>query len=148
MKNTHKTLTAAAVCLMMLALAAGCAALSQMSAKHQPLEERVKGYMQAQIEGRWEDAYGYLDAATRGNTSRDSYIHKTRKANYTGYEIAEVNILPSGDQAKVKVKLDISFMGYDMKGAPLMQNWVKEKGAWYVVPQPKEGAFAPGEKEK
>ena len=41
-------------------------------------------------------------------------------------------MLPSGDQATVKVRIDISFMGYNFKGAPQTQNWVKEKGEWFV----------------
>jgi hypothetical protein len=31
--------------------------------------------------------------------------------------------------------MHISFMGYDFKRAPQTQNWVKEKGAWFVNSQ-------------
>jgi hypothetical protein len=42
-----------------------------------------------------------------------------------------MTMLPSGEQATVKVRTDISFMGYDFKGAPQTQNLVKERGEWF-----------------
>lgn len=102
------------MCLLFILLTAGCAALFQTS-KQQTLEDRVKGYMQAQVDGKWDDAYSFLDAASRDKISQESYVHQTRKASYKGYEIDKITELSSGDQAKVKVRLDISFMGYDLK---------------------------------
>jgi hypothetical protein len=146
--NTKRTLTAAAVCLVVVALAAGCATLFQQGSQ-QPLEDRVKGYMQAQVDGKWDKAYDFLDAASRAKTSQESYIHQTRKATYTGFEVEEITETPAGDQARVKLRLDISFMGFDLKRAPHTLTWVKEKGAWFVSSQPQQGnPFTPEEKKK
>jgi hypothetical protein len=50
-KSNRRTLLAAA-CFLALILSAGCAALSSLTATRETLEERVKNYMQAQIDGK------------------------------------------------------------------------------------------------
>ena len=149
MKSNGRTLLAA-VCCLMLILSAGCAALSPITAKQETLEERVKNYMQAQIDGKWDRAYSFFDSSSHETVSRESYVHQTRKLSYKGFGIEEIKTLPSGDQATVKVRIDISFMGYDFKGAPQTQNWVKERGEWFVKsePQSRKTPFDTQEKQK
>jgi hypothetical protein len=127
---------------MLILLATGCFTLLHQTP--QTLEDRVKEYMQAQMDGKWDVAYSFLNSAARAKTSQESYVHQIRKATVKGFEIAEISELPSGDQAKVKVRLDLAFMGFDLKQAPHKQTWVKEKGTWFVSPQPQQGnPFAP-----
>jgi hypothetical protein len=116
----------------MLILSAGCAALSPTTAKQESFEERVKNYMQAQIDRHWDRAYTFFDSSSRERESYESYINRTRKLSNKGFAIGEIKMLPSGDQATVKVKTDISYMGYDFKGVSQTQNWVKERGEWFV----------------
>ena len=134
----------------MLILSAGCAALSPITAKQETLDERVKNYMQAQIDGKWDRAYSFFDSSSRETVSRESYVSRTRKLSYKGFGIEEIKTLPSGDQATVKVRIDISFMGYDFKGAPQTQNWVKERGEWFVKSetQSRKTPFDTQEKQK
>jgi hypothetical protein len=130
-KNTAKMLLAAACCLTVIVFA-GCASLSPTPATQETLEERVRQYMQAQIDGNWDLAYSFYDSSSRREIRRESYISRPRKLSYKGFEIEEITGLPSGDQATVKVKIDLLYMGYNFKGAPQTQEWVKEKGAWFV----------------
>lgn len=132
MNNTRRRLTTAAGCLMLILLAAGCAGLSPLASKQAPLEERVKDYMQAQVDQKWDEAYLFFDTFSRQEVPRESYIQKTRQASYTGFTVEEITLLPSGDQATVKVKINISFMGYELNKAPHQQEWVKENGSWFV----------------
>jgi hypothetical protein len=140
----------AVACFLMLILSAGCAALSPMTEKQETLEERVKNYMQAQIDRKWDRVYSYFDSSSREKTTREGYVNRARNLSYTGFSIEEVTMLPSGDQATVKVKIDMSFMGYNFKGAPQTQNWIKETGTWFVksAPQSQKNPFAPQEKHK
>lgn len=132
MKNKRLIIFSLATCLFLF-LFAGCAVLSpKASDKKATLEERVQQYMQAQVDQQWNTAYSFLNASSRKQTAREEYINQTRKAAYTGFEIDEINVLPEGDTAKVKVRIDISFMGFELKRAPHNQEWVKEKGAWYI----------------
>lgn len=149
MKSNGRMLLAA-VCCLMLILSAGCAALSPIPTKQETLDERVKNYMQAQIDGKWDHAYSFFDSSSRETVSRESYVNRTRNLSYKGFAIEEITMLSSGDQATVKVRIDISFMGYDFKGAPKTQNWVKERGEWFVKhePQSRKTPFDTPEKQK
>jgi hypothetical protein len=130
-KSNRRTLLAA-VCFLMLILSAGCADLSPLTAKRETLEERVKNYMQAQVDQKWDRAWSFFDSSSRETVSRESFVNRTRKLSYKGFAIEEIKRFPSGDQATVKVRIDISFMGYDFKRAPQTQTWVKERGEWFV----------------
>ena len=131
LKRNGRTLWAAACCLVLILLA-GCAALSSLTAKGESLEERVKNYMQAQIDRKWDRAYTFLDRSSRENMTRESYVSRTRKTSNTGFTIGEVTMHPSGDQATVKVRMDISYMGFNFKAVSQTQHWVKERGEWFV----------------
>ncbi len=88
--------------------------------------------MQAQIDRKWDRAYTFLDRSSRENMTRESYVSRTRKTSNTGFTIGEVTMLPSGDQATVKVRMDISYMGFNFKAVSQTQHWVKERGEWFV----------------
>jgi len=118
----------------MLILSAGCAALAPV--KEEPLEERVKAYMQAGIDRKWGRAYEFLDSSSREKVDRDTYLSQPRKVPYRKFTIDEITVAPSGDQATVKIKTDIAYKGYTFKGASQEQHWVKEKGAWFVKAAP------------
>jgi hypothetical protein len=122
----------AAACFLIVILSAGCAALSSIAVKQETLEERVKQYMQAQVDGKWDSVYSFFDASSRAKVTRESYINQPRNLPYRGFGIEEIATFPSGDRATVKVKIDIWFMGYDFKGASQTQEWVKERGEWFV----------------
>jgi hypothetical protein len=138
----------AAVCCLILILLAGCAALSSITAKQEPLEERVKSYMQAQIDQKWDRAYTFLDRSSRENLSLERYVSRTRKLSNTGFTIGEVKMLPSGDQATVKVRMDVSYMGFNFKAVSQTQTWVKERGGWFVKTEPQQNPFIKQEKQK
>lgn len=146
-RNGRKLL--AAVCCLMLILSAGCAALSPLT-RQETLDERVKNYMQAQIDRKWDLAWSFFDSSSREKVTRESYVSRTRKLSYRGFAIEEIAMLPSGDQATVKVRIAISFMGYNFNRAPQTQNWVKERGEWFVKSetQSRTNPFIPREKQK
>jgi hypothetical protein len=150
-KSTRRTLLAAVCCLIVILLA-GCAALSSLNTKQETLEERVKNYMQAQIDGKWDHAYSFFDSSYREKVSRESYVQQTRKLSYKGFAIEEIAMTPSGDQATVKVKIDLSFMGRVFPSAPQTQNWAKENGGWFLkwsgTQSRNTAPFTPREKQK
>ena len=57
-------------------------------------------------------------------------------------------MLPSGDQATVKVRIDIMAMTFNFKGVSQTQNWVKERGEWFVKPEPPKNPFITQDKQK
>ena len=150
MKRTERTLQTAAWCLLAL-LTAGCAALSTLETKQATLEERVKGYLQAQVDRKWDVAYTFFDSSSREKISRESYLQLPRTVSFTGFTIDQITVLPAGDQATVKVGIDLFVMGYNFPRAPQTQTWVKEAGGWFVrQPErsPRGNPFAPAGKKK
>ena len=140
-KKTKRMLTAAMAAGLILSLLIGCNSLSSIIKKPQTLEERVNAYMQTKIDNRWDLAYSFFDSASKKQLTKEQYSFRPRQFSYTGFRIEDINILPSGDRATVKVRIDMLFMGYAFKGDEgklQRQEWVKEKGRWYVVrnPQP------------
>ena len=147
MKRNGRMLLVAACCLMLIS-SAGCAGFSSITAKQEPLEERVRNYLQAQIDRKWDRAYEFFDSSSRKAIVRESYVHRTRTLSYTGFTIEEMNILPSGDQATVKVRIDVMAMAFNFKGVSQTQNWVKEGGEWFVKSEPPKNPFIPQDKRK
>jgi hypothetical protein len=127
-----------AACFLALILSAGCAALSPLTVEQEKekLEERVKNYMQAQIDKKWDRVYSFFDSSYRAMVTREGYVAKPRHLAYTGFEIEEITVLPAGNQATVKVKINILVKGFDFRGAPQTQSWIKERGEWFVKPEP------------
>ncbi len=147
MKSNGRTLLAA-VCCLMLILSAGCAALSSITAKQESLEERVKNYMQARFERKWDRAYDFLDSTSRERVTRESFVNRSRKLSNKGFTIENIKILPSGDEATVTVKTDVSYMAYTFKGVPQTQHWIKERGEWFVKFAEPRNPYVPQEKRK
>lgn len=143
MKNTRRTLSTAVGCLILILLTAGCAALSPLATKQETIEERVKNYMQAQVDGKWDQAYSFFAASSREQVTKESYISQTRKLTYKGFTIEEITLLPPGDQATVKVRIDIAFMGYVFPRAPQTQNWTQENERWFVKWSGKTASLPP-----
>ncbi|MHB9098047.1 MAG: nuclear transport factor 2 family protein [Syntrophales bacterium] len=119
--------------------------MSPKTAKEESLalEERVKNYMQAQIDRKWDRAYTFFDSSSREKVARESYVYRPRKVNFKAYTIEEIKVLPSGDQATVRVRMDIPYRGYTFKGVSYMQNWVKENGEWFVESGPAQSGKNP-----
>jgi len=134
MKNKKKTLSAASGCLLLILLT-GCAAIWPLGSKQVPLEDRINNFMQAQVDRNWSQAYSFFDSDSRENIIQEEFMSQSRKISFTGFRIEEIDMLPSADRATVKVRIDLLFMGFEFKGdkgGPQTQQWVKEKGAWFV----------------
>jgi hypothetical protein len=144
----------AAACCLIVFMLAGCATSSSISAKRETLEERVRNYMQAQIDGRWDHVYAFLHSSYRDKVPKESYVNRARDLSYKGFTIEEINVLPSGNEATVKVRIDLLFMGTVFPRASETQNWTKENGEWFmkssdkINPSKKTTPFTQQKKQK
>jgi hypothetical protein len=146
-RNTGRTSFATACCLIVVLLA-GCAALSSLNTKQETLEERVNNFMQAQIDGKWDQAYSFFHSSYREKVSKEKYVNQTRKLSYKKFTIEEISVLPPGNEATVKVRIDLSFMGLVFPRAPQKQDWAKENGGWFIKWSDKEAPFPRRQKQK
>ena len=129
--NGRMLLAAAACCFLTLILSAECAALSPKNPQ-QSLEDKVGDYMQAQIDEKWDRVYSFLEPSYREEVSRENFVHRTRKMFLKAFTIETIKILPSGNQATVKVRIDVSFRGTTFQKALKTQHWTKQNGEWFV----------------
>lgn len=108
---------AAAMCCLMAILLAGCAGLTP-EPKQESLDERVKNYMQAQIDKDWAKVYSFFHSSYREKMSKEQFTGMVRKLSYKSFTIEGIDMLPSGQEAQVKVRIDLSFMGMSSRGRP------------------------------
>ena len=53
--------------------------------------------------------------------------------DFTGFQIESIEVDESGKEAEVVVKIDFNVRGFDFKGTPQKQAWVKEGRDWYII---------------
>lgn len=135
MKSRTTTLYLTFCLSFIVLLVCGCAGLS-LKSPESSLQERVNGFMQAQINQQWNDAYRYHDSAYRKLVSKDDYLRRPRQMQISAYEIKSITVGPSEKTASVKLKLDLKIQGYEFKGGPQTQKWVKEYRKWFIKIQP------------
>ncbi len=134
-----------ALCLV-LVLLSGCASVSR-NVTEDSLKKRVDGYMQATVSEKWEKVYTYFCSEHQAKESLEKFVNKPRNVKIKKYIIENSAILPSGNEADVKLKFEIEFQGYTFQDAPQTQRWIREKGDWYMNPPQKTNPFSPNQKK-
>jgi len=118
------------VLVTFIAFVCGCATLSSPKDEKDVLRDRVVQMMDAKIAGNWDLVFDFYDPASRPKTSGEG-SSPAGKGIFKDYAIENLEILESGEEARVEISNDISVQGFDFKGAPEVQRWVKVKGKWY-----------------
>jgi hypothetical protein len=94
------------------------------------LRIRVEDMMNARVNDDWGKVYGYLDSGYRNRVSKTNFLNIRREMDITSYKIESIEILPSGKEATVQVKQNISIKVFDFKDQAEKQQWVKEGFSW------------------
>lgn len=118
------------VLVTFIAFICGCATLSSPKDEKDVLRDRVVQMMDAKIAGNWDLVYEFYEPASRPKASGEGGS-RPGKGIFKGYTVENLEILESGEEARVKISNDITIQGFDFKGAPETQRWVKVKGKWY-----------------
>ena len=113
-----------------IAFVSGCATLSSPRNEEDVLIDRVVQMMDAKVAGKWDLVYDFYDPAIRPKAPGEGSPPAGRNI-FEDYVIESLEILESGEEARVEISNDISVQGFDFKGAPEVQHWVKVKRKWY-----------------
>ena len=132
--------------ILVFILAIGCASFPQKISKEESLRKRVNALIQAKIDRRWDIVYDLYDSSYKKTLSREQFANRLRTMQFKNFSIETIEILPSGREAEVKLKVDISMKGFDFKDAPEKQHWIEEKGNWFMKVMPQINPFAPKKK--
>ena len=96
------------------------------------LTQRVKKYMQAKSDNKWDIVYSLFDSSSKKNISKNQFISIPRNIIFKTFTIGDIQILNTGTEAVVRVKVNISIQQFDFKDAPEKQTWIKENGKWFI----------------
>ena len=119
------------VSVTFIAFVCGCATLSSPKDQNDVLRDRVVRMMDAKIAGNWGLVNDFYAPTSRPKASTEEST-PARGVVFKGYVIENLEILESGEEARVEISYDISMQGFDFEDAPEVQRWVKVKGKWYL----------------
>ena len=112
---------------------AGATGINTIEEKRAALKSRVERLCDAKVKGDWATVYDLFDPSFQKSTPKEKFINSDeRKIKFLAYKIENIEILPSNDKAKVKIKWDIEMMGYKFSNAPRIQIWKLVDGNWYL----------------
>ena len=117
---------------MLIIHASACISMAEETRSEKALRDRVSGYMQAVIDGKWNEAYPYMMEGYRATVSPDQFAHVPRNVRTQDYAIESIEIEANGDEARVALSLTIAFQGHAFPNAPQTQTWIMEKGNWHL----------------
>lgn len=97
------------------------------------VRERATILMQAKIDGKWDLVYDLYDADYRKTITREDFSRRPRNMRHVAFAIESVEVLPSGKEAVVKAKEDVTFQTYKFSSPSKAQRWIRaEDGKWYM----------------
>jgi hypothetical protein len=142
-KNERTVIASLLLIVWVVFTLAGCTTPFSSQTPEVSLQERVTAYMQARVDGRWNDVYDFFDSSIKESLSRDQFVAQPSNMVFTGFQIDSIDVAASGKEAEVVVKVDFNVQGFDFKGTPQKQTWIKEGRSWYIMqrskPKPPSG---------
>lgn len=118
--------------IMITFLISACQSLPLLSPE-QSLESRVTGMMAARTAQDWGGVYEYLNPDYKIKVTKGNFVGMNREILYGDFAVESMVIAPSGIDAVVKTKYDMTVMGFDVADHSETQNWKKIDGKWYYV---------------
>jgi hypothetical protein len=129
--SIHKRWISLLILMVVAICMCSCSTLPFRSSEDS-LRIRVEEMMNARINDDWEKVYGYLDPGYRNRISKTNFVNIRREMDFTKYSIISVEVQPSGKEAFVKIKQDMSVKVFEFKDQPEKQHWVKDGFSWYM----------------
>jgi hypothetical protein len=129
-----------AALVALAAFLAGCANIL-VREESDVLRLRVEKLLNAKVARDWGTVYELLDPAFRQKVSKIAFLNRPRNIVFKGFKIKDLQLLPSGKEAKVNVIYTISMRGFVFKNAPEVQRWVQTEGNWYLKMIPHANPF-------
>lgn len=117
---------------MSLLLISACQSLPFRTSE-QTLQTRVTGMMAERVAQDWAGVYEYLNPDYKIKVTKGNFVGMNREILYNDFAVESMVIAPSGIDAVVKTKYDMSVMGFDVADHSETQNWKKIDGKWYYV---------------
>lgn len=128
--NRHRVWVFCAV-IAGLFLIQACAGMPFKSSE-EALRQRVDLMMNAKVNDDWDVVYDLMDSSYRKRMTKQNFLNMNREIQFSNYRFESFEIDPTGDTAIVKVKYDMSVKVFDFEDQLETQQWMREKGKWYL----------------
>jgi hypothetical protein len=112
-------------------LVQACAVLPFKSSE-ESLRQRVDQLMNAKVDNDWEIVYDLMDSSYKKRMTKKNFLNMNREIQFSNYRFESLAVDPSGDTAVVRVKFDMSVKVFDFENQIEDQQWIREKGNWYL----------------
>ena len=119
-----------ATCALLVAIAAGCAAIG-LGSDREVVAERSKERWNAVIAGDLRKAYGYVSPAGRTVLPYEGYERSIRKGFHKAARVTEVRCT-GPELCEVTLEIEYEFSGRRMK-TPFFEKWVKQDSQWWYL---------------
>ncbi|MFW5792390.1 MAG: hypothetical protein ACOCVU_06970 [Desulfohalobiaceae bacterium] len=125
--------------LALLLLAAGCQTMQVRTAgPEKELRERVAAYWAAKADNDPIATYPFYASGYREEVPLKTHVRRGNIA-FSDWSLDSLEVLPSGEEAKVTIQADMQVMGLTFENATMTEKWVLEEGSWYLdAPTPKQ----------
>ena len=130
MKSNRQKINLLILLTMAMFLISACQSLPFQS-PDQVLKARVTLMMAARCDQDWAEVYEYLAPEYKSKVSKANFLGVKRDVLYGNPTIESIKIGPSGNEAVVTVKYDMTVMSFDVAGHREIQEWVKTGSEWY-----------------
>lgn len=120
-------------------LLAGCQTLQvQPVSPETQLRERVTAYWTAKADNDSIETYPFYASRYREEVPLKTHARRGN-ITFSEWRLESLEVLPSGEEARVTVLADMKVMGLTFENATMTEKWVLEEGSWYLdAPTPKE----------
>ncbi|RZB38061.1 MAG: hypothetical protein SRB2_00407 [Desulfobacteraceae bacterium Eth-SRB2] len=129
-KNQLKPL-AVLVMIHLLIIGSGCVHLTASPDPKHTLRQRVSAAWQARVNGDWDLIYDIAASNYKKHVTRKQHLRQSHQF-IEKFNIADLQIFPDERRAKATVQFDIRSMGFLIPNAQIQENWVLEKGVWFL----------------
>lgn len=125
-----------------MVLMQACAAL-QFKSPEEALRQRVDEMMNAKVNNDWEIVYDLMDSSYKKRMTKRNFLNLNREMQFSNYRFDSLTIDSSGDTATVRVKYDMSVKVFDFEDQVEEQQWIREKGKWYLKVEKEKAIRSP-----
>ncbi|MGB9500230.1 MAG: nuclear transport factor 2 family protein [Dissulfuribacterales bacterium] len=130
MESNRQKIKLLILLIMAMFLISACRSLPFQSPE-QALQNRVTRMMAARGDQNWAEVYEYLAPDYKNRVSKENFLGMKRDVLYGDFAVESIKIGPSGNEAVVTVKYDMTVMSFDVVDRRENQEWVKTGGKWY-----------------
>jgi len=120
----------AAVCIVVAAVAAGCAGLESKPAA-EVVKEKSQARWDALVKGDLKTAYEFYTPTTRQSLKYEGFVIAYPQNLYKSATVDKVNC-PKPDLCYADVTLENLVKGHRIKG-PLRETWIREGNDWWYA---------------